>query len=87
MWSKTFFYREFGLFKELEISQSDFALCQKFIKEFTQNPLDKAVEFLKQGKILAVKGIGGYALVCNGLNTEAIMTLRMRKIALESLLL
>lgn len=76
---KLFFTGNLGFFKELEISQSDFALCQKFIKEFTQNPLDKAVEFLKQGKILAVKGIGGYALVCNGLNTEAIMVLRMRK--------
>jgi hydrogenase maturation protein HypF len=35
--------------------------------------------FLNQGKILAVKGIGGYVLMCDGCNPDAIQTLRKRK--------
>jgi hydrogenase maturation protein HypF len=36
-------------------------------------------EFLRQGKILAVKGIGGYLLFCSADNPEAIQLLRSRK--------
>lgn len=36
-------------------------------------------EKLQQGKILAVKGLGGYHLCCDALNTEAVKTLRKRK--------
>lgn len=46
---------------------------------FAHNPLEEAIEDLKKGKILAIKGIGGYALVCNALSTEAITLLRERK--------
>jgi hydrogenase maturation protein HypF len=35
--------------------------------------------FLLQGNILAVKGIGGYLLLCSGNNAEAIRLLRKRK--------
>lgn len=35
--------------------------------------------FLREGKILAVKGIGGFHLVCNAGNTEAVKRLRERK--------
>lgn len=35
---------------------------------------------LKIGKIIAVKGVGGFHLVCDGKNKEAIKTLRQRKI-------
>lgn len=41
--------------------------------------IDKAVEYLKNGKILAVKGVGGYHLICDGTNKEAIKKLRERK--------
>lgn len=34
---------------------------------------------LKQGKILAIKGIGGYHLACDALNEAALNTLRERK--------
>lgn len=34
---------------------------------------------LKDGKILAIKGIGGFHLVCDALNKEAIKELRLRK--------
>lgn len=41
--------------------------------------LEESIGFLKQGKILAVKGIGGYHLCCNALNKEAVSLLRRRK--------
>jgi hydrogenase maturation protein HypF len=37
-------------------------------------------EFLKEGKILAVKGLGGFHLVCDATNREAVISLRQRKI-------
>ncbi|MEA3523073.1 MAG: carbamoyltransferase HypF, partial [Campylobacterota bacterium] len=36
-------------------------------------------KFLKQGKIIAIKGIGGFHLVCDASNKEAIARLRERK--------
>lgn len=41
--------------------------------------IDLAVEHLKSGKTLAVKGIGGYLLICDATNSEAIKLLRNRK--------
>lgn len=39
----------------------------------------KAVEALRAGKILAVKGLGGFHLVCDATNEQALATLRERK--------
>ncbi len=41
--------------------------------------IDEAVTLLKDGKILAIKGVGGYHLVCDATNKEAIKKLRERK--------
>ena len=41
--------------------------------------IEKAIELLAQGKILAAKGIGGYLLMCDATNGEAINLLRERK--------
>ncbi len=41
--------------------------------------LECAVRMLQQGKSLAVKGIGGYHLVCDALDTTAVGRLRARK--------
>lgn len=42
--------------------------------------IDKAHSLIKQGAIIAVKGIGGYHLVCDAFNEEAVSKLRQRKI-------
>ena len=44
-----------------------------------QNPLKCAIDSLKKGEILALKGIGGYTLICDARNKNAIKTLRERK--------
>lgn len=41
--------------------------------------INQAKQLLQNGKILAVKGIGGFHLVCDALNEEAVETLRRRK--------
>ena len=41
--------------------------------------LEDAVSFLRQGKILAIKGLGGYHLACDAANEQAVATLRVRK--------
>ncbi|MEW6087911.1 MAG: carbamoyltransferase HypF [bacterium] len=43
------------------------------------DPVKKTIEFLKKGKIIAIKGIGGFHLCCNALNTKAVSNLRDRK--------
>ncbi len=45
-----------------------------------QNPISKAISLLSEGRILAVKGIGGYHLVCDASNPAAVAELRRRKI-------
>ncbi len=41
--------------------------------------LKNAIDALKEGKILAVKGIGGYHLMCDASNEQAVANLRERK--------
>ena len=43
------------------------------------DPVTLAVELIKKGGILAVKGIGGYHLACDGTNSRVIRRLRERK--------
>ncbi|MEZ4956735.1 MAG: carbamoyltransferase HypF [Saprospiraceae bacterium] len=47
---------------------------------FNQNQIIEAVvQFWKEGKIVAIKGIGGYILTCDAENTTALLALRKRK--------
>ncbi|SDK98456.1 carbamoyltransferase HypF [Natronincola ferrireducens] len=41
--------------------------------------IDKTIELLQAGKIVAIKGLGGYHLTCDAENQEAIKALRKRK--------
>jgi hydrogenase maturation protein HypF len=43
------------------------------------DPLDKTLDLLLQGSIVAVKGIGGFHLVCDAENHGAVSSLRSRK--------
>ena len=49
------------------------------VTERRERAFDKTVSFLQQGEIVAIKGIGGYHLVCNALNKEVIEKLRKLK--------
>ena len=44
-----------------------------------ETALGNTVDALKQGKVVAVKGIGGYHLMCDAGNTEAVNHLRNKK--------
>jgi len=41
--------------------------------------LSEVCRFLKDGKIIAIKGLGGYHLACDAMNKDAVLTLRSRK--------
>jgi hydrogenase maturation protein HypF len=41
--------------------------------------IDEAVSLLREGKIVAIKGLGGYHLACDAANEQAIARLRERK--------
>jgi hydrogenase maturation protein HypF len=43
------------------------------------NPIAAASQLLKKGKILAIKGLGGFLLACDATNDDAVRTLRLRK--------
>lgn len=41
--------------------------------------IEQAKEYIQQGAIVALKGVGGYHLVCDALQETAVQTLRQRK--------
>jgi len=43
------------------------------------NPIAAASQLLKKGKILAIKGLGGFLLACDATNDTVVKTLRRRK--------
>ncbi|MBW2433766.1 MAG: carbamoyltransferase HypF [Deltaproteobacteria bacterium] len=49
----------------------------------TDNPIKAAAACIRQGRIVAVKGLGGYHLVVDALNSEAVLRLRKRKLREE----
>ena len=49
----------------------------------TADSIQKAAELLKKGRILAIKGLGGYHLATDATNSEAVGRLRNRKLRQE----
>ncbi len=54
-------------------------LDQNGHEQVSVSPIKDTIKLLKQGKIVAIKGIGGYHLACDARNQEAVMALRSRK--------
>jgi len=44
-----------------------------------KKPIEEAINLLKQGAIVAIKGIGGFLIACDAENEEAVKRLRERK--------
>ena len=44
-----------------------------------EDAIEQAKEYIQQGAIVALKGVGGYHLVCDALQENAVQTLRQRK--------
>jgi hydrogenase maturation protein HypF len=44
-----------------------------------QDPILTAIAVLRQGGIMAIKGLGGFHIACDALNDKAVRTLRQRK--------
>ncbi|CZE48132.1 carbamoyltransferase HypF [Campylobacter geochelonis] len=51
----------------------------KFGNLLSGDAIKNCIDALKNGKIVAIKGLGGFHLVCDALNNEAISLLRERK--------
>ena len=47
--------------------------------EGESNPIEKTIRLLKQGAIVAIKGLGGFHIACDATNEEAVKRLRMKK--------
>lgn len=45
----------------------------------TQNPITETIALLKMGKIVAIKGLGGFHLACDATREEPVASLRARK--------
>lgn len=52
---------------------------EKTISSNIKDILDSAMNFIKEGKIVAVKGIGGFHLVADAKNDKTVKLLRVRK--------
>ena len=48
-------------------------------KRIYENAIEEAARLIREGKIIAIKGLGGFHLACNALDEEAVRRLRERK--------
>ncbi|MEW6570022.1 MAG: carbamoyltransferase HypF [Nitrospirota bacterium] len=47
--------------------------------ENIHSPIEGTIKLLKEGKIVAIKGLGGFHLACDATNKEAVERLRLKK--------
>ena len=43
------------------------------------NPLERTIQLLKEGNIIAIKGLGGFHIACDACNRESVERLRLKK--------
>lgn len=43
------------------------------------DPIKETIKLLKEGRIIAIKGVGGFHICCDAINTEAVDEIRRRK--------
>lgn len=58
---------------QFKVQSSKFKVSEK------ENPILTAISLLKEGAIIAVKGLGGFHIACDATNSEAVKRLRERK--------
>ena len=54
-------------------------LGKKLKVDEKENPIKETIRLLKQGAIVAVKGLGGFHIACDASNEEAVKRLRLKK--------
>jgi len=52
---------------------------EKFQVKETAEPIEKTIEVLRQGGIIAIKGLGGFHIACDATNKDAVERLREKK--------
>ena len=63
----------------LKLWRSDRDTVLSHDRETSDALIEKAASFIDQGKIVAIKGLGGYHLACDATNEAAVQLLRYRK--------
>lgn len=56
-----------------------FLLDNRGVAVACDDPIDKCVELLREGRVVAIKGLGGFHLACDATNDAAVSALRERK--------
>jgi hydrogenase maturation protein HypF len=64
---------------DLSLCGPNLSLFEATRQNLYQNSLQTAIRLLQRGKILALKGLGGYHLACDASSDEAVTNLRNRK--------